>query len=214
LDAVDTYAWWVDEGGFRLPNHRVLSIHQSILLRKSHWSAPRLFYKAVRRSLMVGLSRFELLTPRLSSVCSNQLSYRPSSPTYFLLHELVKEPDVGPILSKLDRRVSQTLAERLNAVPCCSSNSVSDRSSIMPHFRNGAEPLQQLRAISSRGRVRLSPSGSDQASLRHPETFAYGCFLPDLTGFTTLRCTGPNLQHLPKGRTQPGKASAGNSAPL
>ena len=29
---------------------------------------------------MVGLSRFELLTPRLSSVCSNQLSYRPSSP--------------------------------------------------------------------------------------------------------------------------------------
>ena len=27
---------------------------------------------------LVGLSRFELLTPRLSSVCSNQLSYRPS----------------------------------------------------------------------------------------------------------------------------------------
>src|SRR4249920_3441538 len=34
------------------------------------WSAEKL----------VGLSRFELLTPRLSSVCSNQLSYRPSSP--------------------------------------------------------------------------------------------------------------------------------------
>ena len=30
---------------------------------------------------MVGLSRFELLTPRLSSVCSNQLSYRPASST-------------------------------------------------------------------------------------------------------------------------------------
>ena len=28
---------------------------------------------------LVGLSRFELLTPRLSSVCSNQLSYRPKS---------------------------------------------------------------------------------------------------------------------------------------
>ena len=27
--------------------------------------------------MLVGLSRFELLTPRLSSVCSNQLSYRP-----------------------------------------------------------------------------------------------------------------------------------------
>ena len=26
----------------------------------------------------LGLSRLELLTPRLSSVCSNQLSYRPS----------------------------------------------------------------------------------------------------------------------------------------
>jgi hypothetical protein len=26
---------------------------------------------------MVGRRRFELLTPRLSSVCSNQLSYRP-----------------------------------------------------------------------------------------------------------------------------------------
>src|SRR5579863_4879222 len=38
---------------------------------------------------MVGLSRFELLTPRLSSVCSNQLSYRPAVSL--------------PVLSKLDR---------------------------------------------------------------------------------------------------------------
>ena len=30
---------------------------------------------------MVGLDRFELSTPRLSSVCSNQLSYRPSEET-------------------------------------------------------------------------------------------------------------------------------------
>ena len=28
--------------------------------------------------IMVGLIRLELMTPRLSSVCSNQLSYRPS----------------------------------------------------------------------------------------------------------------------------------------
>ena len=27
----------------------------------------------------MGLDRFELSTPRLSSVCSNQLSYRPDS---------------------------------------------------------------------------------------------------------------------------------------
>ena len=44
---------------------------------------------------LVGLSRFELLTPRLSSVCSNQLSYRPLPRT---CNRLV------PVLSKLDRR--------------------------------------------------------------------------------------------------------------
>ena len=33
--------------------------------------------KAVLRGDMVGLGRLELPTPRLSSVCSNQLSYRP-----------------------------------------------------------------------------------------------------------------------------------------
>jgi hypothetical protein len=44
---------------------------------------------------MVGLSRFELLTPRLSSVCSNQLSYRPR---YSLQRTRL------PVLSKLDKR--------------------------------------------------------------------------------------------------------------
>src|SRR5438874_11775236 len=47
---------------------------------------------------MVGLSRFELLTPRLSSVCSNQLSYRP--PAVYSSHPS-SEP--LPVLSKLDR---------------------------------------------------------------------------------------------------------------
>ena len=32
---------------------------------------------------LVGLRRLELLTPRLSSVCSNQLSYRPSGFSLF-----------------------------------------------------------------------------------------------------------------------------------
>jgi hypothetical protein len=27
---------------------------------------------------------------------------------------------------------------------------------------------------------------------RHPKGIAYRCFLPDLTGFTSLRCEGPN----------------------
>ena len=33
--------------------------------------------EALIRRRLVGLTRFELVTPRLSSVCSNQLSYRP-----------------------------------------------------------------------------------------------------------------------------------------
>ncbi len=40
---------------------------------------------------------------------------------------------------------------------------------------------------------------SDQATLRHTKRFAYRCFLPDLTGFTSFRCAGPNLhRHLLK----------------
>ena len=62
---------------------------------------------------MVGLSRFELLTPRLSSVCSNQLSYRPSRmPSPEAAPPPVKEP-VIPVLSKLDRRACQ-----LRRIPC------------------------------------------------------------------------------------------------
>ena len=55
---------------------------------------------------MVGLSRFELLTPRLSSVCSNQLSYRPV---------------FKPVPSKLDRRAihitlrARSILEKLSA---------------------------------------------------------------------------------------------------
>src|SRR3954470_5204631 len=39
---------------------------------------------------VVGLGRFELPTPRLSSVCSNQLSYRPDCVR-------VKEPETAPV---------------------------------------------------------------------------------------------------------------------
>jgi hypothetical protein len=65
----------------------------------------------------VGLSRFELLTPRLSSVCSNQLSYRPVlvfhlRPTRFSKHRLVKEPRASPLVpSKLDRALHNQLVE-------------------------------------------------------------------------------------------------------
>src|SRR5688572_21284314 len=49
---------------------------------------------------VVGLSRFELLTPRLSSVCSNQLSYRPASWTCLGCQ---RTRSCWPVLSKLDR---------------------------------------------------------------------------------------------------------------
>jgi hypothetical protein len=72
----------------------------------------------------VGLSRFELLTPRLSSVCSNQLSYRPKHSQTLALtpqpmlefvppgtprgapfeyYQKERPREAGPILSKLDR---------------------------------------------------------------------------------------------------------------
>jgi hypothetical protein len=64
---------------------------------------------------MVGLSRFELLTPRLSSVCSNQLSYRPRYSPFGLAdvglrilnpHSAFRDPHFKepalPVLSKLD----------------------------------------------------------------------------------------------------------------
>src|SRR5215813_11266085 len=85
------------------PNRSSRAKHYSISI-----SAPYLVYR--RRQLLlslsteahaqerglVGLSRFELLTPRLSSVCSNQLSYRPR-----LQRTL-------PVLSKLDSARSHT----------------------------------------------------------------------------------------------------------
>ena len=37
-------------------------------------------------------------------------------------------------------------------------------------------------------------SGSSQVAPRHPKAVAYRCFLPDLTGFTDLRCVGPDFQ--------------------
>jgi len=39
-------------------------------------------------------------------------------------------------------------------------------------------------------------AGSDRASLRHMDGSAYGCFLPNLTGFTVVHCEGPGRQRL------------------
>ena len=53
---------------------------------------------------MVGLGRFELPTPRLSSVCSNQLSYRPVAASA-VEHWADLHTRPTPVLSKLDRTI-------------------------------------------------------------------------------------------------------------
>ncbi len=51
----------------------------------------------------------------------------------------------------------------------------------------------------------LCQTDSSQATLRHPETSIYRCFLPDLTGFIALRRARPNLQHRPDKTVPRGK---------
>ena len=48
---------------------------------------------------MVGLERFELSTPRLSSVCSDQLSYRPKP------DGLLKYIRMNPLREKVDNEL-------------------------------------------------------------------------------------------------------------
>src|SRR6188768_2833332 len=84
---------------------------------------------------MVGLSRFELLTPRLSSVCSNQLSYRPSSGQLLQpasprtcqrtgpRNATLRSGQHGPIPSKLDRRAASLLTPCEYQIDLRSSNS-------------------------------------------------------------------------------------------
>ena len=87
-----------DRKGFRLErSHQALVIAQQHLLDSGPPSRVRSLRSSLRRTAcaglpagaanevsaprrLVGLTRFELVTPRLSSVCSNQLSYRPRSP--------------------------------------------------------------------------------------------------------------------------------------
>ena len=115
-------------------NHRALSINQSLTpwnqvaksalhrfaqIANRHKPVCQISRTGVKPGLpdMVGLSRFELLTPRLSSVCSNQLSYRPSfslepharsNPILKPLDCQRTDRTLGPIPSKLDRRAKPT----------------------------------------------------------------------------------------------------------
>ena len=68
-------------------------------------------------------------------------------------------------------------------------------------------PRRRWRAVGRRGGVGRAPPlrpatgnvtrgcGSSQAYPRHPDSTAYRCFLPDLTGFTGHRRVGPNSHH-------------------
>ena len=72
----------------------------------------------------MGLTRFELVTPRLSSVCSNQLSYRPRySHASGDAGQAFKEP--LPVLSKLDRTcVTQNHCSARSILECLKSLAV------------------------------------------------------------------------------------------
>jgi hypothetical protein len=68
----------------------------------------------------VGLGRFELPTPRLSSVCSNQLSYRPLSQIELrsrISYRKFQRAGRALAPSKLDRRANQ-LARPDYRIPC------------------------------------------------------------------------------------------------
>jgi hypothetical protein len=90
----------------------------------------RAAFACIHERRLVGLSRFELLTPRLSSVCSNQLSYRPQGD---LLKPLSKNPGRrqaavdglspapegdGGILSKLDRTCAHPREYQIDHFKC------------------------------------------------------------------------------------------------
>jgi hypothetical protein len=74
--------WWVEEEGIRYvsPHTKHLPINSPRVQALNNASQIANRHKADLPD-MVGLTRFELVTPRLSSVCSNQLSYRPLSLT-------------------------------------------------------------------------------------------------------------------------------------
>ena len=60
---------------------------------------------------MVGLGRFELPTPRLSSVCSDQLSYRPDS-RLSLTATALQSDDTK--LNPLDEKAGQMFTSSVN----------------------------------------------------------------------------------------------------
>src|SRR5687768_291660 len=79
--------------------------------RKVVTVSPRAKHSAILNSLkMVGLTRFELVTPRLSSVCSNQLSYRPD----FAKASSGKPPQ-APYISKSPVFIRQAASRGLSA---------------------------------------------------------------------------------------------------
>ena len=78
-------------GRTRPPSYSCYFLYSLILLSMISWSrrpalhspysknTPQSSVPQRRMNEVVGLDRFELSTPRLSSVCSNQLSYRPAA---------------------------------------------------------------------------------------------------------------------------------------
>jgi hypothetical protein len=62
------------------------------------YASSRARHFAIGTPKVMGLTRFELVTPRLSSVCSNQLSYRP--PTSRLRRFVAASPAACPAVAR------------------------------------------------------------------------------------------------------------------
>ncbi len=104
--------------------------------------------------MMVGLGRFELPTPRLSSVCSNQLSYRPTKAPLVQRARLRRHPSPGKPRSPpveahpredwfsqnwIERKQQQLAAEPFH--PCLAARAnrsaeAPDRSKNLPEGQN------------------------------------------------------------------------------
>src|SRR5258708_19300201 len=112
---------------------------------------------------MVGLTRFELVTPRLSSVCSNQLSYRPVS-------SIQRTEASAPVPSKLNRTCSHLPVKYqidLSKSPKLALQTISRKDAIQPQVLLHL-PCYDFTPITNHTLAACPPSGLARRLLVQP----------------------------------------------